>query len=43
MILVRSYDWLLQMLRAARQPGYRAPIHHELASAGLDLDELAWS
>jgi hypothetical protein len=43
MILVRSYDWLLQMLGAARQPGYRAPIHHELALAGLDLDELDWT
>jgi hypothetical protein len=42
LILVRSYDWLLQVLRSGAPIGGYRPLHHELQESGVALDELAW-
>lgn len=42
LILVRSYDWLLDLLWQGPVAGLR-PLHSELRNAGVDLEDLAWN
>jgi hypothetical protein len=42
LILVRSYDWLLQMLGRRGLPGAFPPLRRDFAAAGDPFDDLGW-